>query len=120
MNPPTPSTGGIDVSGMLVWIWIAVLSILGGSSSFQRKIESGHVRTWNLTEFIGELTTASLSAIITANLCDWMTFPQPLKYALVGIAAHMGSRALFKLESVLNAKFNLPTDTPAAGGDHAA
>jgi hypothetical protein len=84
----------------------------------------GHVRAWNFTEFIGEITAAGLTGIITANLCDAMSSPAPMKYALVGISSHMGSRALFKLEALVNTKFNLPPDvttSPAVKGeDHAA
>jgi hypothetical protein len=110
---------------LLPWAWVAFVSILGGVASFLQKMKTGHVRAWNFTEFVGEMAAAGLTGIITANLCDSMGSSAPLKYALVGISSHMGSRALFKLEAMFTAKFHLPADpvVPAdqsKGEDHAA
>lgn len=114
MLDKTPAPGTVsDLAGLASWALLLGLSLWGGVTSFLRKLNSGRVKAWNFTEFIGELTTAGLTGIITANLCDWMNFPEPLKYALVGISSHMGSRALYKLEALLNEKFNLPADVPA-------
>lgn len=109
MNP-TPS-GGIDIDAVLSWLFLILLSLWGGWASFVRKMREGHARAWNITELVGELVISGFTGIVTAHLCDAAGAPDPLKYALVGIAAHMGSRALFKMESVLNAKLNLPTGT---------
>lgn len=121
-TPPPGSLFALDV--MLSWILLIGLSLLGGLASFVRKMKEGHTRVWNFTELIGELVISGFTGIVVANLCDAIpACPVSLKYALVGIAAHMGSRALFKLEGVLNAKFNLPADpapTPAKEDDHAA
>jgi hypothetical protein len=115
MNPSTPPSGqplsDTDLA-VLTWIWVAGLSMLGGVASFLQKMKTGHVRAWNFTEFVGEITASGLTGIITANLCDAMNVPAPMKYALVGISSHMGSRALFKLEALFSSKFNLPADEP--------
>lgn len=114
MNPSTPPpNSGYDLAAILTWVWIIGLSALGGIVSFVQKLKTGHARAWNFTELIGEIATSGLAGIITANLADSISAPASLKYALVGIVAHMGSRGLLKLESLANAKFNLPTDVPA-------
>jgi hypothetical protein len=119
--PPTVTD---ELATLLPWAWVAGLSLLGGVASFLQKMKTGHVRAWNFTEFVGEITAAGLTGIITANLCDAAATSPAMKYALVGIASHMGSRALFKLEALFTAKFNLPVDPLAAepmkGEDHAA
>lgn len=123
MNSSTPPSGsGFDVDAMLSWALLIGLSLWGGFASFMRKMGDGHVRAFNITELIGELSISGFTGVLVANLCDSIGTSAPLKYALVGISAHMGSRALFKLESVLNAKFNLPADAPAPTKetDHAA
>lgn len=113
MLDKTPAPGTVsDLASLASWALLLGLSLWGGVTSFLRKLNSGRVKAWNFTEFIGELTTAGLTGIITANLCDWMNSPAPLKYALVGISSHMGSRALFKLEALVNEKFSLPPDVP--------
>lgn len=109
MNTPTPQ-GGLDVDALVSWLLLILLSLWGGWASFVRKMRDGHARAWNITELVGELVISGFTGIVTAHLCDAAGAPAPLKYALVGIAAHMGSRALFKMESVLNAKLNLPAD----------
>ncbi len=112
MNPPTPQ-GADDFAEAITWLWIFGLSLLGGFVSFYRKLREKHVRAWNFTEFIGEIVTSALVGIITFNLCQWLGYPLSLSAALVGITSHMGSRALFKFEKALDAKFpqtKEPTD----------
>lgn len=122
MNPSTPPPeAGYDLTAILTWVWILGLSALGGIVSFAQKIKAGHARAWNFTELIGEIATSGLAGIITANLADSINAPASLKYALVGIVAHMGSRGLLKLEYLANTRFNLPADVPAPKEtDHAA
>lgn len=123
MNPSTPPPEtGYDLTAILTWVWIIGLSALGGIVSFAQKIRTGHARAWNFTELVGEIATSGLAGIITANLADSINAPASLKYALVGIVAHMGSRGLLKLESIANTRFNLPADALAQPKetDHAA
>jgi uncharacterized membrane protein YuzA (DUF378 family) len=112
----SPTPAGFDLDAILSWVLLIGLSLWGGFASFVRKMKEGHVRAWNITELVGELVIAGFTGVLVANLCDSLpanvACPASLKYALVGIAAHMGSRALFKLETVLNTKFNLPADDP--------
>lgn len=113
MNQPPNPGPGFNLDIILSWILLIGISLWGGVASFIRKMKDGHVRAWNFTELVGELVVSGFTGVVTANLLDSMGSPAPLRYALVGIAAHMGSRALFKLEGVLNAKLNLPGDTPS-------
>lgn len=117
MNP-TPPPGGVDLDAILSWIFLIGLSLWGGCASFVRKMREGHARAWNITELIGELAISGFTGIVTAHLCDAAGASSPMKYALVGIAAHMGSRALFKFEAVMNSRLNLPADKK--DDDHAA
>lgn len=119
IDKPPPDGIPAEIAEMLTWAWVLFLSLLGGVASFTRRLERRHPRVWNFTELVGEITAAGLTGIITANLCDSMGTSSSLKYALVGISAHMGSRALFKLEALVNAKFNLPPDS-SKGNDDAA
>lgn len=97
-----------DWAPLFAWLWVLGVSILGGFASFLRKMRHGHVRAWNITELLGEMTAAALTGIITANLCAWMAYPDPLKYALVGITSHMGSKFLFMLERLAASKLQVP------------
>lgn len=114
MNPSNTPGGQpfneSDLAALITWLCICGLSLLGGVASFLQKMKTGHARAWNFTELLGELTASGLTGIVVANLCDSMALPAPMKYALVGIASHMGSRALFKLEALFTSKFSLPGD----------
>jgi len=108
--PHQPGAVG-DLASIISWSWIVALSLLGGLAAFVRKMRANHVRVWNFTELIGEIVISGLAGLVIAHLCQWREFPMSLTYALTGIGAHMGSRALFKLEAILDAKF------PASKGD---
>lgn len=96
----SPTPGTIDV--LLTWVWIVLAALLGGFVSFYQKLKAGHVRAWNLTEFMGEMATSALVGFVTFKLCQWQGYSLDLTAALVGITSHMGSRALFKAEGLLN------------------
>lgn len=102
-KPPQPPAS--DWAEVLPWVWLVLITLLGGVASFVRKMRESHVRAWNITEFVGEIVISGLAGLITANICQWQNFPLPLTYALTGIGAHMGSRALFKAEALFDTKF---------------
>jgi hypothetical protein len=107
-KPPQPA---VEWAEVLPWIWLVLITLLGGVASFVRKMRESHVRVWNFTEFVGEIVISGLAGLITANICQWQDFPMPLTYALTGIGAHMGSRALFKAEALFDTKFPSAKDT---------
>lgn len=111
-KPPQQPGAVSEWASVFTWAWIVGLSLLGGLAAFVRKMRANHVRVWNFTELIGEIVISGLAGLVIANLCQWRDFPMPLTYALTGIGAHMGSRALFKLEGLLDARFPATKETP--------
>jgi LydA holin phage, holin superfamily III len=99
----------------LTYLWVFGLSALGGIVSFARKVREGHARAWNFVEFIGEIVTSSFAGVMTFYLCEWSNFAPLLTAAMVGIAGHMGSRAIFLLEAFFDQKYKpspkLPLDS---------
>lgn len=93
--------GPFDLGLMWTYAWIVGVSMLGGFASFYQKVRKGQARWVNLGELLGELVTSALAGLLTYWLCrasgvsEWMTA------AFVGIGGHMGSRALFVLERLL-------------------
>ena len=95
----------------LTYLWVFGLAALGGAVSFIRKIKLGHARVFNVVEFIGEIFTSAFAGVLTFYLCEWSSFSQLATAAFVGIAGHMGSRAIFMLEKFFEAKFPRPIHT---------
>lgn len=119
MNPSTPPPdAGYDLAAIVTWLWVIGLSLLGGFVSFIQKLKMGHVRAWNLTEFVGELATSAFVGILTFKACTWLRWDPSLTAALVGITSHMGSRALFKAEAKLSAwsDMRFPTQKEPTNG----
>lgn len=95
---------------VLTYAWVISLSSWGGIVSFYRKMQSGRVRPFNLTEFVGEIVTSGLTGIITFFLCEHGGIDPLLTAALVGVSGHMGSRALSQLEYFLMKRAGIQDD----------
>ena len=83
---------------LLTYAWVLALAMLGGTASFFGKIKSGSVRWFNLAELIGEMFISAFAGIVTFYLCEAGGFNQLMTAALVAIAGHMGTRAIFIME----------------------
>lgn len=94
-----------ETYSLLTYGWVFMLAILGGVVSFMRKLQQGHTRVFNLTEFIGEVVTSAFAGVITFWLCEHANISPLMTAAFVGVAGHMGSRALFMFEEFLQSKF---------------
>jgi hypothetical protein len=101
MAQGTEKGGPFDPALFGAYAWVVGISMLGGFASFYRRVRAGDTKWVNLAELAGELATSALAGLLTYWLCrssgmnDWMMA------AFVGISGHMGSRALFVLEKVL-------------------
>lgn len=89
----------------LTYLWVFGLSALGGAVSFLRKVKDGHARAWNFAEFFGEIFTSAFAGVMTFYLCEWSGFAPLATAAFVGIAGHMGSKAIAHLESFFETRF---------------
>lgn len=96
------TTGGpFDPALLVTYGWVVLISLLGGVASFYGKVKAGKTRWINLGEFVGELCTSALAGLLMYWMCRWSGLNEWLTAAFVGVAGHMGSRALFLLEKVL-------------------
>jgi hypothetical protein len=92
---------------------VLALALLGGLVSFYAKVRAGHVSAWNLAHLIGELATSAFAGL----LCFWMAevagLPQLVTACLVGIAGHMGARAIAVFEQWAQRRWGLPDSSAA-------
>lgn len=84
--------------GMLTYLWVALLASWGGVVGYIRKVNSGVISRYSLTEFVGEVVTSAFSGMLTFWLCEAASIAPLVTAALVGISGHMGSRAIFGIE----------------------
>ena len=90
---------------IITYSWVLLLSAWGGLVNFLNKRQAGAVKPFNLTEFIGDLMTSSFSGIITFYLCEASNLDKLASAVLIGISGHMGSRAIFHIEKLIEKKF---------------
>lgn len=89
-------TGPEDVKAA-TWGWVFGLSLLGGMVGFYRRVLSDDSFRWFM--LAGELATSMLAGILTYLICAALEVNSLLSAAMVGIAGHMGPRAMFILEA---------------------
>jgi len=85
----------------LAYAWVIGLSIWGGFVSYLRKVNTGKLHKWSITELVGEIVTSALMGVITFWICEWATVPPLLSAAFIAVSGHMGSRGLFLLENYM-------------------
>lgn len=93
---------------LLTYAWVFALSAWGGIVSWIRKRNNGETRPFNLTEFIGEIITSAFAGIITFYLCESAQIAPVITAALVAVSGHMGTRAIYFAEQLLERKFKGP------------
>jgi len=90
---------------LLTYAWVFCLSVFGGSAGYLRKLRSGLIARFSITELAGEWVISAFVGVVTFYLCEWSAMPGVLSAALIGIASHMGSRAIFILETAADRAF---------------
>lgn len=92
---------------MLTYCWVVFLASWGGFVSFMRKRRQGRVRPFNFAELVGEIVTSALVGVLTFFLCEYSRIDPMLSAVFIAVSGHMGSRALFGLEQVFEAKLGV-------------
>jgi hypothetical protein len=80
--------------------WVFLISILGGLSGYIRKLKNGKNERFKIAELIGEIVISAFVGVITFFLCESAHVNPVLSAALIGIASHMGSRAIYIMEEI--------------------
>lgn len=75
------------------------LALFGGLVSFYAKVRKGEAQAFNVAQLVGELTTSAFAGLICFWLCELAGAPALLGACLVGVAGHMGARAIATFEA---------------------
>lgn len=92
------------------YAWIAFLSIFGGTAYNIKKLKQGDLKRFSISEWVGDITIAGFIGLITFYLCQYSGFEEPLTGAIVGIAAHQGTRGISILESIVFEKLGFKNE----------
>ena len=88
-----------SIASLITWSWVIFLSVLGGCVNYYHRVDTHKIRH-TMFRFIGELLTSAFVGIITFELCDYAQFSWQLTASFVAISGHMGTRLIFKLETI--------------------
>lgn len=91
---------------------VLAIALLGGFVSFYAKVRAGSVERYHLAALIGELTTSAFAGLLCFWLAEAAGAPDLITAVLVGIAGHMGAKAITLLEQWATRKLG-PSHPPA-------
>ena len=90
---------------------VLAVAVLGGLVSFYAKVKSGSVAAFNVMHLIGELATSAFAGLLAFWISESVGAPQLVTICLVGVAGHMGARAIGIFEEWAARRWG--TQTPA-------
>lgn len=96
------------------WMFVLGMALAGGLASWVLKVRAGEYAPHNLMALVGELTVAAFAGVITFLGCEYFSLGPFATPALVGIAGHMGGRAINMMERAIEsrAKVVVPPERP--------
>lgn len=80
-------------------------ALLGGLVSWYAKVRKGDIQAASITQLIGELCTSAFAGLLTFWGCEAAGMSPLYTAALVGIAGHMGTRAIAWAEETAKRRF---------------
>lgn len=82
------------------------IAVLGGIVSWYGKVRSGVIQAVSVMQFVGEICTSAFAGLLAFWVAEWAGTPAMLQAALVGIAGHMGTKAISALEEFAQQRLN--------------
>lgn len=92
------------------YVFLLGVALLGGLVSFYTKVKNGSAHAWNLMHLIGELATSAFAGLLAFWVCAYANTPPLIMAALVGVAGHMGTRAIVLVEEWAAKRFGSQRD----------
>lgn len=84
-----------------VIMWVSILSLLGATTNYIRKIRAGKIERFSISELVGDIVISFFLGVITFLLCKGAGFDEYLTAGLVGLVSHMGTRGIVMLEDFI-------------------
>jgi hypothetical protein len=85
------------------YVYVGLWAVLGGVAAYINKIKRGKYR-FSFSEFVGEIVISAFVGVTTFLFMQSWGIDPHLQAALVGISGHMGSRAIFLAEKIIESR----------------
>jgi hypothetical protein len=99
------------------WLFILMMSLLGGFVSWYSKVKKGELAATNLFALIGEFMVSALAGLLAFLVCDYFTLPLGITGAAAGLSGHAGAKALaigeVWLQRTAEQRFGVKSTAPA-------
>ena len=90
-------------SQWVAYVWFLFLAAWGGAVSYISRVKKGKT-AFSIIEMVGECAISGFSGVMTAYICASANINFFLTAFLVGVAGHMGGRAIAMMEQTAGAK----------------
>lgn len=87
--------------GFATWLLLLVMSLLGGLTSWYRRVKAGHTRAFNLIELAGEMSISFFMGFVGFVVADWYFESHGIAAGAAGMSAHFATRLLFSAEGII-------------------
>ncbi|MFA6121929.1 MAG: phage holin family protein [Sideroxydans sp.] len=86
---------------LATWALLVVMILLGGITSWYRRVKEGHARAFNLIELVGEFAISGLVGFSGFVVAQNYIGNDGMAAAAAGISAHFATRLLFSAEGLI-------------------
>ena len=84
------------------YLWVLWLSWFGGAVAYLQRIKAGGVASFSFWLFIVESMTSWFIGLMTFYVCQYGGMSGDFTAGAIGLAGHMGTRAIFLLRKKLS------------------
>jgi len=95
---------------ILTYLWVMILSLWGGTAHTVRKLRTGVIKHFSLSEWVGDMVISGFLGVVTFYLCEYANVSPPLNAVLIAVSAHQGTRGIVTLEKYIAKKLGVSVD----------
>ncbi|MFI3221611.1 MAG: phage holin family protein [Methylococcaceae bacterium] len=88
----------------ITYAWVIGMAALGGVAHYIKKINSGLNKPFSIAELAGEIIISGFVGLLTFFICDATAVDIRITAVFVGISGHMGSRAIYLIQLLIQKK----------------
>ena len=91
------------------YIGMVIFALIGGISSYLGKLQRNEVKG-KFLPFVTDVLASGFAGVLAALLATSMGLSTGMTYFCVGLAGHLGARAIFLMQLAVAKKFNLDAE----------